>query len=132
MAVRMYITTVFDRNVSKSGDYISVGGYEITFRDHGTMKFDFCESAGYIDGNAVSWSLRYIDTDGFPESENLQELLINDEIVDFPECYVYVESKNDRTLQLERIIDLSFEVFTGESYIDIKVPDEMLESIEFD
>ena len=132
MAVRMYITTVFGREVSKRDDYISVGGYEITFRNYGTMKFDFSESAGYIDGNSVEWALRFIDTDSFPESEKLQELLLNDEIVDFPECYVYVESKNDRPLQIKRIKDLSFEVITGESCKIIEVPDEMLESIEFD
>lgn len=139
MAVRMYITTVFNRDVDKNNDYVSVGGYEITFKDYGTMRFDFDESSGSIDGNSVSWELRNLSTDAFPESEDLQDCLINDEIVGVSECFVYIggaiqrlEGGKSKPLHLTGLKDLGFWVQTDSADEDIIVPNEMLEEVELD
>lgn len=131
MAVRMYITTVFNREVNRSMDFVSVGGYEIEFKHHGSIRFDFNESCGHIDGNSVEWELRDLDTEAFPESEALQDCLLNDEIVRVLECYVY-ESSKSQPLQLTGLKDMGFWVCTESIGRDVVISDAMLESVEFD
>lgn len=71
MNIRAYTQLLMDRPIRKGagGHYISPGGYEFTFADGKTYRFDFNESSGTVsnDSRIVNFELRNFDTSLRPD-----------------------------------------------------------------
>lgn len=93
----MILSIKMDRPINKSIHYISPGGYELKFDNGQCVSFDFMDSYGIIDKDAndsIRFELCTLDIDSFPNSVHLLDNLLNSEVVEIVECYIYTGEEN--------------------------------------
>ena len=120
MIFRMCADVVFDRPISRSQYYISPGGYEIKDKDGNEHQFDFCMYYGMIDkenNRILHIEHEELDTDTFPEAENLEDFLGN--IDHFTEFFIHVEGEV-HPLKVQNV------VFETNKYEAIPIDDNLL------
>ena len=75
---------------------ISIGGFEMTFDNGKTVRFDFLDFNGHIesdDPSVLNFELRRLDVDAFPDSEFLKTFA--GKVTAIKEFYVYTGEAGD-------------------------------------
>ena len=73
--MEMYALIKFDRPIDKDRHVISPGGYEMTFNNGETVRFDFKGCSGRIDpadNRVFKCEMSILDIEAFPDSEFLK------------------------------------------------------------
>lgn len=94
--MKLYLSILFDKPMTKYDQIPSPGGYEVRTSDNKTYGFDFMESEGWVDETdpcIVHWKLRDEDTDTFPEIPELRTKI--PQITAITECYIDMEGMAD-------------------------------------
>lgn len=105
---------IFDREISKTKDFISSNGYEIESNKE-TIPFDFMDYYAAIDvcdPSVLHVEHCILDCDSFPESKNITPESIKNAL--FTEFSIDAESKN---LQLEAVKNMCFRFDDGISIL---------------
>ena len=124
--MRLYLTLKMNRPVKPVRDFVSPGGYNMTFGGWG-IGFDFFDQSGDIneeDNSILTFEARGLDTDAFPDAQridNLDTLKTLEKINDFYIDTTYIPA--DGRLELTSIIAVKFETSTGETF---DIPDDIL------
>lgn len=101
MYVNMEVVLRFNRIV-KPSDYISPGSYGLLF-DGKEVRFDFLDSERYSSEKyptMASYVMRVLDTESFPESEALAELLAKKEPEKISEFFFYIGDESSSDLEV--------------------------------
>ena len=91
--MRLYISILFDRNMSKFDVTPSPGGYEVCTSNGRTYGFDFDDTDGYVDTDnpkLMHWRCKDEDTKTFPEIEELRHKLTT--IEGITDCCIDMEA----------------------------------------
>lgn len=91
--MRLYLSILFDRDMSKFDAAPSPGGYEVRTSDGETYGFDFNETDGCVDTHdtrLMHWRCKDEDTKTFPKIEELRHKLTAIEVI--TECYIDMEA----------------------------------------
>ena len=111
--MNMYTELVFDRPVDPKKHYISPGGFEIEFVGGKSIQFDFHDSYGNVskeNPTKIDFELCYLDTDAFPESKELENLLLSDKIKSIIEFFVYTGEDDDPEINFKKIELVEFDL----------------------
>lgn len=94
--MEMYALIKFDRPIDKDRHVISPGGYEMTFSNGETVRFDFMNFEGSVthdDETVLNCHMKILDIDSFPESEFLKTF--TGSVTAIKEFFVYTGELND-------------------------------------
>lgn len=94
--MHMYGLIKFDRPIVRDMHIISIGGFEMTFDNGKTVRFDFLSFNGHIesdDPSVLNFELGGLDADAFPESEFLKTFV--GRVAAIEEFYVYTGEAED-------------------------------------
>ena len=94
--MHMYGLIKFDRPIVRDRHVISIGGFEMTFDNGKTVRFDFLDFNGHIksdDPSVLNFELHGLDVDAFPDSEFLKTFA--GKVTAIKEFYVYTGEAED-------------------------------------
>ena len=97
--MHMYGLIKFDRPIIHDKHAISIGGFEMTFDNGKTVRFDFSEFNGHIesdDPSVLNFELIGLDVDAFPDSEFLKTFA--GKVTSIKEFYVYTGEAEDHEI----------------------------------
>ena len=126
----MYATLQMDREIDPNHDYISIGGFELHFKNGMNIAFDFNSSVANIlnDPSFIRFECDELDFDSFPEAELLEWMLVHSEVEKIVEFYVYTGEEYEAVINPKRIDSMSF-VFDGKI---ITIPESLLSQYHFE
>lgn len=113
--IRAYGSIKMDRPIDVTKHYIIPGGYYVADAKGNDYSFDFHQFTGNIstdDPSVLDIEMTTLDIETFPEAEYLFDHL--EDIVAFPECYVYTGEDEDPEIRVEKVLSFTLE-FTGNS-----------------
>lgn len=97
----------FDREIVPDKYYISPGGYEMTFSNGVTTRFDFMDTIGAIceyDNTQALFECSELDVDVFPESEFLKTF--NGSVTKIEEVFVYTGEEDDPEINPVEVVEM--------------------------
>lgn len=126
----MYATIQMDREIDPNLHYISIGGFELHFKNGANIAFDFNSSAAQIqnDPSFIRFECDDLDFDSFPEAELLGWMLENSEVKKIEEFYVYTGETGEPEINPKRIESVSF-AFDGKT---TEIPEYLLKQYLFE
>ena len=99
--MHMYGLIKFDRPIVRDMHIISIGGFEMTFDNGKTVRFDFLSFNSHIesdDPSVLNFELSGLDVDAFPDSEFLKTFA--GKVTNIKEFYVYTGEAEDPEINL--------------------------------
>ena len=126
----MYATLQMDREIDPNLHYISIGGFEIHFKNGVNIAFDFNSSVANIrkDPSFILFECDDLDFDSFPEADLLEWMLVHSEVEKIEEFYVYTGEEDEAVINPKRIDSMSF-AFDGKI---ITIPESLLSRYHFE
>ncbi len=126
----MYATLQMDREIDPNHHYISIGGFELHFKNGMNIAFDFNSSAAQIlkDPSFIWFECDELDFDSFPEAELLEWMLVHSEVEKIVEFYVYTGEEYEAVINPNHIESMSF-AFDGKI---ITIPESLLSRYHFE
>ncbi len=98
----MYATLQMDREIDPNHHYISIGGFELHFKNGMNIAFDFNSSVANIlkDPSYIRFECDEPDFDSFPEAELLEWILVHSEA----ENSMSIQAKNPKRLSIRSVL----------------------------
>ena len=126
----MYATLQMDREIDPNLHYISIGGFELHFKNGMNIVFDFnCSVANILnDPSFIRFECDELDFDSFPEAELLEWMLVHSEVQKIEEFYVYTGEEYEEVINPKRIESMSF-AFDGRIFT---IPESLLSRYHFE
>lgn len=126
----MYAILQMDREIDPNLHYISIGGFEIHFKNGVNIAFDFNSSVANIrkDPSFILFECDDLDFDSFPEADLLEWMLVHSEVEKIEEFYVYTGEEDEAVINPKRIDSMSF-AFDGKI---ITIPESLLSRYHFE
>lgn len=134
--MEMILKVKFSREVDDDIDFISPGGYQMSFSNGETIEFDFTRSVGRIDKDdksIVNFRVSELDTDSFPESEFLSSF--NGTVTEVQECFILTDTYNNSVTKpyIELVpIDILSCALINDNYDIIDIDKDVLDKICID
>ena len=126
----MYAILQMDREIDPNLHYISIGGFEIHFKNGVNIAFDFNSSVANIrkDPSFILFECDDLDFDSCPEADLLEWMLVHSEVEKIEEFYVYTGEEDEAVINPKRIDSMSF-AFDGKI---ITIPESLLSRYHFE
>ena len=126
----MYAILQMDREIDPNLHYISIGGFEIHFKNGVNIAFDFNSSVANIrkDPSFILFECDDLDFDSFPEADLLEWMLVHSEVEKIEEFYVYTGEEYEPVINPKHIDSMSF-AFDGKI---ITIPESLLSRYHFE
>ena len=126
----MYAILQMDREIDPNLHYISIGGFEIHFKNGVNIAFDFNSSVANIrkDPSFILFECDDLDFDSFPEADLLEWMLVHSEVEKIEEFYVYTGEEYEPVINPKHIDSMSF-AFDGRI---LTIPESLLSRYRFE